>query len=605
MKSSGLTIWVMCVRISSLRIDVRQRLQPVRFAVAVNGVGINPGDITATMISTAPPTAVHRQGVTIVAKVTDTQTGHRTSIPTRSVTFTDTFGATVSQLKSVSFDASENARLTGVLLTSVEAHTMAASYAGVASAFVADNNNGAVTEPPVQPVQMAAGQPGTIVVTIAGAYNTPSAPSGSISYSILNAANASVSSGTAPLVAGGGSSSASVPVSSALAAGTYTVRVTYAGDSNYEPNPTAILIPLHIGQINPTIAWSAGGTISYGTSLSRLLTATASSTGFGVPGVFAYTATPAGGTASPVSSATLLGEGNYQLSAIFTPSDTTTYKTAAATAMLVVARSSVSTSLFSSVNPSIATSPVMFTATADSSISTPTGTMSFYDGTAFLGAVVLGEGRAVYATSSLGAGSHSITAAYSGDNNFSSTTSVGIVQAVQDFTLSSSSSGLANSPTETILPGGTVTYALTLSPTAGTVFPAAVNLSVSGLPAGATATFSSQTIPAGWGQTPITLTIQVPNRVAQLGGGFGVTIPALTLLLLPFAGWRRRSGRTRLELGFGLLLLVAAGGAAAGLSGCGTTSRGFFGQAGATYDVVITATSGTLSHTTSVTLTVQ
>jgi hypothetical protein len=42
----------------------------------------------------------------------------------------------------------------------------------------------------------------------------------------------------------------------------------------------------------------------------------------------------------------------------------------------------------------------------------------------------------------------------------------------------------------------------------------------------------------------------------------------------------------------------------AGLSGCGATS-GFFGQAEKTYNVLITATSGSLSHSTSVTLTIQ
>jgi trimeric autotransporter adhesin len=51
--------------------------------------------------------------------------------------------------------------------------------------------------------------------------------------------------------------------------------------------------------------------------------------------------------------------------------------------------------------------------------------------------------------------------------------------------------------------------------------------------------------------------------------------------------------------------MLAAGLAAmAGLSGCGSSS-GFFAQHQQTYTITITATSGTLSHSTTVELTVQ
>jgi ABC-type glycerol-3-phosphate transport system substrate-binding protein len=54
-----------------------------------------------------------------------------------------------------------------------------------------------------------------------------------------------------------------------------------------------------------------------------------------------------------------------------------------------------------------------------------------------------------------------------------------------------------------------------------------------------------------------------------------------------------------------LMLLLAAGMAAVtGLSGCGS-SNGFFGQPQKTYDVTVTVTAGSLSHSTNLTLTVQ
>jgi hypothetical protein len=54
-----------------------------------------------------------------------------------------------------------------------------------------------------------------------------------------------------------------------------------------------------------------------------------------------------------------------------------------------------------------------------------------------------------------------------------------------------------------------------------------------------------------------------------------------------------------------LLLVVAALTAVVGLSGCGSNGSGFFTQAPQTYSLTVTGTSGTLSHSTTITLTVE
>jgi len=104
------------------------------------------------------------------------------------------------------------------------------------------------------------------------------------------------------------------------------------------------------------------------------------------------------------------------------------------------------------------------------------------------------------------------------------------------------------------------------------------------------------------------LSIKTPTVVARLEPETQLhrTLPpvALGLLLLPLAGMRRRLRKTLGRTIFTLLLLVAGASAMAGLSGCGTNS-GFFGQPSQTYTMTVTATSGTLSHSTSVTLTIQ
>jgi len=74
------------------------------------------------------------------------------------------------------------------------------------------------------------------------------------------------------------------------------------------------------------------------------------------------------------------------------------------------------TSLVSSPNPSTYGQQVTFTASVNPA-SGPTGTVTFYEGATALATVTLSGGQAILMTSSLAAGSHSITAVYSGDSN--------------------------------------------------------------------------------------------------------------------------------------------------------------------------------------------
>jgi hypothetical protein len=79
----------------------------------------------------------------------------------------------------------------------------------------------------------------------------------------------------------------------------------------------------------------------------------------------------------------------------------------------------------------------MLTATVApaSGTGTPTGTVTFMDGTTALGAVVLSRGTARLSIKTLAAGAHSITAVYSGDANFGGNTSAATTQTVnQDST---------------------------------------------------------------------------------------------------------------------------------------------------------------------------
>ena len=95
------------------------------------------------------------------------------------------------------------------------------------------------------------------------------------------------------------------------------------------------------------------------------------------------------------------------------------------------------TTLSSSSNPVLVGQPVTFTATVKpiGGGATPTGTATFKDAAAVLGAVTLdGTGRATFTTAALGLGTHPITAVYDGDGSFGPSASDVLHQAVPDVT---------------------------------------------------------------------------------------------------------------------------------------------------------------------------
>jgi hypothetical protein len=250
----------------------------------------------------------------------------------------------------------------------------------------------------------------------------------------------------------------------------------------------------------------------------------------------------------------------------------------------------------------------------------PTGTVTFLDGTTALctnvalGAYNSTTGVATTtcsvnsASAPLSVGTHSITAVYNGDANFSALTSSALTQLVEDFSFSMQNASF------TVIPGRAALYTFTVNPVGpATTFPAGISFSVSGLPAGATAVFSPTGTATGAGTTTVTLTIQTLLGNTVVGKmNTGNTLASrlapfsLALLLLPFVGRLRKAGRRfgRMLPILLLLLLIAGMAAMAGMSGCNSTI-GFFGQAQQSYTVGVTGTSGTLSHTSNVTLTVE
>jgi hypothetical protein len=167
--------------------------------------------------------------------------------------------------------------------------------------------------------------------------------------------------------------------------------------------------------------------------------------------------------------------------------------------------------------------------------------------------------------------------------------------------------GAAN---QTVAPGTVATYTFQLSPNFGS-YASTVMFSVSGLPAGATATFTPSSVAANGGTQAVVMAVQTPQPLAHERAPvmpFGrKALPLFALLLLPLFGNRKRRGKLVSRLAsrimMGALLLGGLAGIG-GMTGCGS-STGFLLEQPATYTVTVTATAGSLQQSQTVTLTVQ
>ena len=100
----------------------------------------------------------------------------------------------------------------------------------------------------------------------------------------------------------------------------------------------------------------------------------------------------------------------------------------------VVKQVGSTTAVTPSTDPTAFGQSVTFTATVESAApgaGTPTGQVTFYDGNTAIDTETLSGGTASYKTSSLEAAGHSITARYSGDNNFTGSSSTAFIQTSQ------------------------------------------------------------------------------------------------------------------------------------------------------------------------------
>ena len=184
----------------------------------------------------------------------------------------------------------------------------------------------------------------------------------------------------------------------------------YSGIMNQPVGPAPVLSVTenaqNIGGVPVTLGFSGTGTAS---GLGPITTVAGTGANFG-----ALSVNMAG---SDTLSATLPIVGSFSLSA------------SAGLNISALVLQPTTTTLSSSSNPAISGQSVTLTTTVNAT-GTPTGSVTFYDGATSLATVPLTGNQVVYSTSSFAAGTHILTATYSGGGTYASSTSATLYQSV-------------------------------------------------------------------------------------------------------------------------------------------------------------------------------
>jgi hypothetical protein len=371
-------------------------------------------------------------------------------------------------------------------------------------------------------------------------------------------------------------------------AGTVVLQASEVADPNYAAATANATFP--VSTATPTIHFAVPNHVVGDAPFA--VSANSNSTGAITYSVVSGPATISGSTV------TLTGAGTVVLSANQAANGNYAAATASTNFTVTAVIPVTPTLTFASISTQIfGTAPFAVSATSASS-----GAVTY--------AVVSGPATISGSTVTLtGAGTVLLSASQAASGNYTAATASTSFTVTTGFVLAIGS-GSDSAGTATVPSGAAVAFTLTLSPGSGATYPDALTLSASGLPPGASASFTPATIPAGSGATQITLTIQTSNQTARNERPFpgGPLAPlALGFLVLPLAGMKsaRRRLRQMPQLTAILAVMVLSLGAVLGLSGCG--GKGVATPAAKSYTVVVTATDGTTgAHSSAnVTLNVQ
>ncbi len=274
-------------------------------------------------------------------------------------------------------------------------------------------------------MQITTGQSVTFTATVAPQSGSGT-PTGTVTFK--DGAN---SIGTANLASG-----IATLMTAALASGSHSITASYGGDTNFAASVSSavtVTVSAPAKTATTTTVMPSATQLTTGQTLTLNITV-APGSGSGTPtGTLSFRDGGSQiGTATLVAragsfSTTALAVGTHTITVSYSGDANFASSLSATVTIVVMAASKIGTTTSDSASaPQItAGAGVTFSARVApaSGSGTPTGTISFLDSGAQIGMVTLAAGAAQFATTSLTAGTHSITASYSGDTNYSASTS--------------------------------------------------------------------------------------------------------------------------------------------------------------------------------------
>jgi hypothetical protein len=438
------------------------------FTLTVAAVG------SVTVLAATPNPSVVGEEVTLTATVTPATPDPLT--PTGDVTFKD--GTTV--LGTATLDGLGQATLQTTTLPA-GSRTLTAEYGG-------DGHFGPSTSAPVIQTVTAAdtttavtsaanpsvfGQPVTFTATVTPVPPGGGVPTGTVTFTVDGTPQ--------PPVTLDGTGAATLTTSTLAVGVPHTITAAYTPASgDYTASTSAVLTQTVTAAATTTAVASSTNPSVFGQPVTFTATVTVSAPGTGTPAgtvTFFVDAVSQGpitlnGAGQATLMTSVLTVGSHTISATYTPNSANfTGSSGALVPNQTVNQAATTTAVTSSANPSVFGQSVTFTATVNPvapGAGTPTGTVTFsVDGTPQLPAVPLAGNQATFSTNGLAAGSRTITAVYSGDGNFVTSTSPGFTQTVGP---AQTTTAVAGTPNPSVF-GQQVTFTATVSavaPGAGT-----------------------------------------------------------------------------------------------------------------------------------------
>jgi hypothetical protein len=302
---------------------------------------------------------------------------------------------------------------------------------------------------------------------------------------------------------------------SALGVGVHVLTSVYSGDADFtgSTSPVDTVTVIHANTATSLTAAPDPSVFGQAKTLTATVTAVPPGAGTSTGTVSFFdgatllgTSALSGGVASFTTTA--LGVGSHALTSVYT-GDAGFNGSTSPVDTVTVTQASTTTSLTATPDPSVFGQSKTLTAivvAVPPGAGTPTDTVSFFDGATLLGTSALSGGVATFTSSTLGVGSHSLTSVYSGDADFTGSTSpVDTVTVTQ----ASTTTSLTATPDPSVFgQAKTLTATVTAVPpgagtSTGTVsfFDGATLLGTSAL-SGGVATFTTTAL--GVGSHPLT-----------------------------------------------------------------------------------------------------